>query len=112
MELPLNNRVRAEYIIPKEVIESSRILDGLVEQMNKQLMVRIADEIFIAKPDIIEHSTVKFDDKNPYAQEYHTVRAEVFVFTYDELIKLIRKIQIETSTQIREQVDKVNNWKK
>lgn len=111
MELPLDNRIRAEYIVPKEMIERSHIPDGLVEHLNKQLMSRIADEILMAKPDIVKHSTVKFDDKNPYAHDYHRLTGEVFVFTKDELIKLIQRIQIETSTQIREQVVKVNNWK-
>jgi len=111
MELPLNNRIRAEYIVPREMIERSHIPDGLVEHLNKQLMGRIADEILMAKPDIVEHSTVKFDDKNPHAYEYHRLTGEVFVFTYDELIGLIRKIQIETSMQVREQMTLVNNWK-
>ena len=93
MNLPINNRIRAEYIVPNEMIERSQDPDRLVEQMNKQLMVRIADELFIAKPDIVEHSTVKFDDKNPHAQDYRRLRGEVFVFTKDELIELIKKVQ-------------------
>lgn len=111
MKLPINNRIRAEYIVPKEMIERSHIPDGLVEQMNKQLMARIADELFMAKPDIVEHSTIKFDDKNPYAQDYHRLQAEVFVFTYDELINLIKQVQMDTSTQIRGQMTLVDNWK-
>lgn len=111
MELPLNNRIRAEYIVPREIIERSHIPDGLVEQMNRQLMSRIADELFIAKPDIVKHSTVKFDDKNPHAQDFHRLTGEVFVFTEDELRDLINKIQIETSMKIREQVTFVDNWK-
>lgn len=103
MEFPINNRIRAEYIVPKEMIERSHISDGLVEHLNKQLMSRIADELFMAKPDIVEHSTVKFDDKNPYAQDYHRLTGEVFVFTHEELTDLIRKIRVETLTQIREQ---------
>ena len=99
MELPINNRLRAEYIVPKEMIERSHIPDGLVEQMNKQLMGRIADELLKSKPEIIEKSTIKHN--NPYELDYHRMQAEVFVFTHDELIQLIRKIQIETSTQIR-----------
>lgn len=111
MELPINNRIRAEYIVPKEIIERSHIPDRLVEEMNRQVMSRIADEIFIAKPDIVEHSTIKFDDKNPYAQNYHRLQAEVFVFTRDELTDLIRKVQMDTSTQIRGQMTLVDNWK-
>lgn len=113
MEFPINNRIRAEYIVPQEMIERSHIPDGLVEHLNRQLMSRIADELFMAKPDIIKHSTVKFDDKNPYAQDYHKLTGEVFVFTHEELTDLIRKIRVETLTQIREQ-DKmtfVDNWK-
>lgn len=93
MKLPLDNRIRAEYIVPQEIMERSHIPDGLVEHLNKQLMSRIADELFVAKPDIVEHSTIKFDDKNPYAQEYHRLTGEVFVFTKDELMDLIRSIQ-------------------
>ena len=111
MELPLNNRIRAEYIVPREMIERSHIPDGLVEHLNKQLMARIADEILIAKPDIVTHSTVKFDDKNPHAHEYHRLRGEVFVFTDFELRDLINKIRVETSMQIREQMTLVDNWK-
>lgn len=110
MELPINNRLRAEYTIPQEIIEHLHAPDGLVEEMNRQLMGRIASELLIAKPSMIKHSTVKFSD-DPTLPEHHRLTAEVFVFTYDELTQLIRKIQIETSTQIREQVDKVNNWK-
>lgn len=111
MELPLNNRIRAEYIVPREMIERSHIPDGLVEHLNKQLMSRIADEILMAKPDIVTHSTVKFDDKNPQAQDYHRLRGEVFVFTDFELRDLINKIQVETSMKIREQITFVDNWK-
>ena len=111
MELPLNNRIRAEYIVPREMIERSHIPDGLVEHLNKQLMSRIADEILMAKPDIVTHSTVKFDDKNPHAQDYHRLRGEVFVFTDFELRDLINKIQVETSMKIREQITFVDNWK-
>lgn len=93
MELPLDNRIRAEYIVPKEMIERSHIPDGLVEHLNKQLMSRITDEILMAKPDIVKHSTIKFDDKNPYAHDYHRLTGEVFVFTKDELMDLIRSIQ-------------------
>lgn len=111
MELPLNNRIRAEYIVPREMIERSHIPDGLVEHLNKQLMSRIADEILMAKPDIVTHSTVKFDDKNPHAQDYHRLRGEVFVFTDFELRDLINKIQVETSMKIRDQITFVDNWK-
>lgn len=109
MELPINNRIRAEHIIPQEIIENSNIQDGLVEHLNKQVMTRITDEILKHKPEIIEQSLVKHN--NPYEANYHRLRAEVFVFTEGELIDLIRRVQMETSTQIREQMTLVDNWK-
>ena len=65
----------------------------------------------MSKPNIVTYSTVKFDDKNPHAQDYHRLRGEVFVFTDFELRDLINKIQVETSMKIREQITFVDNWK-
>lgn len=109
MELPLNNRIRAEHIIPQEILENSNIQDGLVEHLNRQVMSRITDELLKHKPKIIEQSTIKHN--HPYRQDYHRLQAEVFVFTKDELVDFIRKVQMETSIQIREQITLVNNQK-
>lgn len=94
MTLPINNRIRAEYIVPQSLTVDSYIQDGLVEHMNKQVMTRITDELLRHKPEIIEQSIVQHN--NPYEAAYHRLRAEVFVFTEGELMDFIRKIQIET----------------
>lgn len=110
MDLPINNRIRAEYVIPQEILENPHVKEeGLVEQMNRQLMTIIASELLKSKPEIVERATIRHYD--PYGLDYHKMRAEVFVFTSDELMDLIRKVQIETSTQIREQMTLVDNWK-
>lgn len=109
MELPINNRIRAEYIIPQEILENTNIQDGLVEHLNRQVISRITDELLKHKPEIIEQSTIKHND--PCRPDYHRLQAEVFVFTKDELMDLIRRIQVETSTQIREQMTLVDDWK-
>jgi len=115
MTLPLKNRLRAEYILPQEIIEKAYD-DRLVELMNRQLMSKIADELYKSKPEIIEKETIKihYDPSQHYpfgSEDHYRMQAEVFVFTKDELTELIRKVQIEASIQIREQMTLVDNFK-
>lgn len=111
MQLPINNRLRAEYKIPQMLVESSQFGSsneiGSIHHMNRELMARIADEMLRAKPEIIQKEIMN----DPFGLDYHKIQAEVFVFTKDELMELIRKVQIEASTQIREQMTLVDNFK-
>ena len=110
MQLPINNRLRSEYKIPQMLVKSAQFGSsneiGSIHHMNRELMVRIADEMLRAKPEIIQKEIMN----DPFGLDYHKIQAEVYVFTEDELTELIRKVQIETATQIREQ-DKMTFWK-
>lgn len=95
MELPLNNRVRAEYRIERLLLTETHEKDGLIDHMNRQLISRIVDEIIKTKPDIIESSD-EVSELSFYKKDFYTLSSEVFVFTRKELNDFITKVQLYT----------------
>jgi hypothetical protein len=102
MNLPTNNRIRAEYIIPSHYIDRDAYAanipaEMIVERMNRELMSRLTDEILKHKYDAIE--TIRYDC--PFRTEVKQ-RIELYVFTREELEEYTKRLGVKIATNIRD----------